>query len=47
MTEEEEDWLKGRVEQLAKGEGKTTMAPLKPYPLQVGDSSPTAAIGSV
>jgi dihydrodipicolinate synthase/N-acetylneuraminate lyase len=47
MTEEEEGWLKGRVEQLAKGEGPTTMKPLTPYPLQVGDSSPTAAIGSV
>ena len=39
MSEEEEAWLKGRVELLAKGEGPTTMKPLTPYPLQVSDSS--------
>jgi dihydrodipicolinate synthase/N-acetylneuraminate lyase len=46
MTEEEEDWLKGRVELLAKGEGPVSMPPLKPYPLQVKDmsSSPLAGI---
>jgi 4-hydroxy-tetrahydrodipicolinate synthase len=46
MTEAEEDWLKGRVELLAKGEGPTSMKPLKPYPLQVADtsSSPLAGI---
>ena len=43
MSEEEEAWLKGRVEQLAKGEGKTTMGPLTPYPLQVADSSASLA----
>ena len=39
LTEEEEAWLKGRVELLAKGEGPTTMPPLTPYPLQVADNS--------
>jgi 4-hydroxy-tetrahydrodipicolinate synthase len=45
LTEEEEAWLKGRVELLAKGEGPTTMKPLTPYPLQVRDSSPTGPMG--
>lgn len=34
MTKEEEDWLKSRVELLAKGEGPTSMPELKPYQLQ-------------
>ena len=45
MTEEEEDWLKGRVELLAKGEGPRAMKDLKPYPLQVSDSSASGSIG--
>jgi dihydrodipicolinate synthase/N-acetylneuraminate lyase len=45
MTEEEEEWLKGRVELLAKGEGPTTMQPLKPYPLQVADTSSSSLAG--
>jgi hypothetical protein len=38
MTKDEEDWLKNRVELLAKGEGPTSMMELKPYPQQ-GSSS--------
>ncbi len=39
MTKEEEDWLKNRVELLAKGEGPTSMVELKAYPQQGSVSS--------
>jgi hypothetical protein len=45
MTEEEEEWLKGRVELLAKGEGPVGMKPLKPYPLQMPDTSSSSLTG--
>jgi len=45
MTEEEEEWLKGRVDLLAKGEGPRAMKDIKPYPLQVRDSSGSGPIG--
>jgi 4-hydroxy-tetrahydrodipicolinate synthase len=40
MTEEEEQWLKGRIELLEKGEGPRSKSELKPYPLQQGSVSP-------
>ncbi|HEG44313.1 MAG TPA: dihydrodipicolinate synthase family protein [Phycisphaerales bacterium] len=45
MTEQEEAWLRSRVDKLAKGEGPTTMDPIKPYSLQVSDTSSVMAMG--